>query len=401
MWLDVLDKGYGTALILEDDVDMDVDIKVIMADVHDAMKEVEWDLLYLSTCTPGMGQPVSLSATTPRPFSTPRTGLHARSGADRVHTLPGTYCTHAYAVSAAGARLLVDNLSNTISRPIDVEMNDHLHKFKGYTLHPAPINQKPKTSDNPSDIRARESGLDHFAELPYSAHNMLAQLQPYRIGTLVHIESTGGTRLCFDKHLTTGCTDPSSYVFRMISVVYRQIAIHTPRGHLQIDPTGQMNIVGGYIGEWQTFHVTDNNHILSYHHTCLGLDGDRVVISAHCERFQFVNEDDLMHYLLTSQGTYVQLQDSILYHTTEQVGLNVFTVRPKMVMFALSNFEYLHANEDGPLGSSSKFSDLVRFEIEAYGDHVEIKSRDTYLRLRKGKLSLSIMSSRFRIRPVS
>jgi GR25 family glycosyltransferase involved in LPS biosynthesis len=74
MWLDILDKRYGTALIFEDDIDVDVDIKTIMADVHESMKGLEWDLLYLGTCEMHPGRRVSTTEpTTPRPFSTPRT----------------------------------------------------------------------------------------------------------------------------------------------------------------------------------------------------------------------------------------------------------------------------------------------------------------------------------------
>jgi GR25 family glycosyltransferase involved in LPS biosynthesis len=402
LWLDILDKGYETALIFEDDIDLDVDIKAIMADVHESMaySGMGWDMFYLGHCMMFMGQRITnKTPATLRPFSMPRTGLHALRGSDRIHTLPGTYCLHAYALSAKGARMLVDHHSNAISQPIDNAMLGHLSKFRAYTLHPPPVDQIPKTADNPSNIRARDRALDYFHELPYGAYHMIDELRPYRIGKLVQLETVEGERLCFNEFLTTGCADPSSYVFRMLNILYQQIVIKTPHGHLKVEPTKQM-AHAPHIMDWEVFHVTDDGRVLSHHHTCFGLNGDRVVVSPQCEHFDIQN-DGGQFTMRTSQGTYVYVHtDGFLRHSPTKTTINLIIRSAKAVTFALQTVEYMASDHGDRIGKLTHLYDHSRFDIHPYDGYVEFKSTKGFLRLKDGYVTFSPEPGRFIIVPL-
>ncbi|KAJ1674876.1 hypothetical protein EV182_002392, partial [Spiromyces aspiralis] len=51
VWQDMVEHGYETTLILEDDVDMDVDIHMFVRRTLDKLADRPWDLLYIGHCS--------------------------------------------------------------------------------------------------------------------------------------------------------------------------------------------------------------------------------------------------------------------------------------------------------------------------------------------------------------
>ncbi|CAG8810045.1 33802_t:CDS:1, partial [Racocetra persica] len=99
----IVKNGYENALILEDDVDMEVNITDIMTEVHHNLPN-DWDMLYLGHCDEWDSNYFKTNLT-----------VHI------LHTTGHPKCTHAYAVSAKGAKKLIEKLN--IDNP-----KDHLDK---------------------------------------------------------------------------------------------------------------------------------------------------------------------------------------------------------------------------------------------------------------------------------
>ncbi|KAK7052379.1 hypothetical protein R3P38DRAFT_2603710 [Favolaschia claudopus] len=107
------------ALILEDDVDMEVDIHARLAAVW-GLLPVDWDIVFLGHCWsnesyfPALEPPASASSrSSPTPSPTPLNTLHPSHA---------PLCTHAYALSPSGAQRLLHDLTYppfAYSRAID------------------------------------------------------------------------------------------------------------------------------------------------------------------------------------------------------------------------------------------------------------------------------------------
>jgi len=94
----IVDNRLQSALILEDDVDMEMDIREQLKNIMQYLPK-SWEMLYIGHCSrEDFGEPYN------------HPNLY-------VSTRPS--CTHAYAVSFNGARVLLRELSN-IKGPIDV-----------------------------------------------------------------------------------------------------------------------------------------------------------------------------------------------------------------------------------------------------------------------------------------
>jgi hypothetical protein len=153
-----------------------------------------------------------------------------------------------------------------------------------------------------------------------------------------------------------------------------------------------------HVKEWEIFHVSDDGKLLTYHHTCLGLDGDRVVVSPECEHFDMQN-DGGQFTVRTSQGTYVYVHDDgFLRHSPTKTAIDITVRLAKTVTFALHNVEYLNA--DGRVGKSEHLNDRSRFEIHPHTGYVELKSTRGFLQLKDGHIITSTEPSRFVIVPL-
>ncbi|CAG8620770.1 22419_t:CDS:1 [Cetraspora pellucida] len=132
----IIDKGYKSALILEDDVDFELNITAIMADIHHELP-LFWDVLYVGHCNERKGELVGNS-----------------SYAHKLYKSMRPACMHAYAVSYFGVRKLVEMLDPVVPiTAIDNSLPDLISnkKVTSYSVHPQAIAQW-KAADNPSDI---------------------------------------------------------------------------------------------------------------------------------------------------------------------------------------------------------------------------------------------------------
>ncbi|CAG8577034.1 22081_t:CDS:2 [Dentiscutata erythropus] len=136
IYKEIIDKGYNSALILEDDVDFELNITAIMADIHRDLP-ASWETLYIGHCFEPVGEQVGRSAS-----------VH------RLYKSVAPMCMHAYAVSYSGVRKLIELLNPMIPRgtvdfSLSVVVKDE--KVKSFDVHPPAISQW-KAADNPSDI---------------------------------------------------------------------------------------------------------------------------------------------------------------------------------------------------------------------------------------------------------
>ncbi|CAG8816814.1 23038_t:CDS:1, partial [Cetraspora pellucida] len=136
VYKEIIDKGYNSALILEDDVDFELNITVIMNDIlHDLPSS--WETLYVGSCQELVGERVGKNSS-----------LH------KLYMSVYPICTHAYAVSYSGVRKIVELIDpvtpcSTIDQCLKIEITDG--RLSSYTVHPHPIVQW-KADDNPTDI---------------------------------------------------------------------------------------------------------------------------------------------------------------------------------------------------------------------------------------------------------
>ncbi|KAJ1644584.1 hypothetical protein LPJ64_003751 [Coemansia asiatica] len=93
IYRDMLEAGYKSALILDDSVDMELNIKTIMRAVHQSLPH-NWDMFFPGHCG-------AFESSQPRPSDKLPSLRHAN--------MP--ICLHAHAVSQKGAKRIVANLS--------------------------------------------------------------------------------------------------------------------------------------------------------------------------------------------------------------------------------------------------------------------------------------------------
>ncbi|KAF7309066.1 hypothetical protein MKEN_01108200 [Mycena kentingensis (nom. inval.)] len=141
------------SLIMEDDVDMEVDIRARLDRVWDALPQ-DWDVVFLGHCwsnetfhpplpLPSSQQPFSADADTTYP---------------RIYPSHAPLCLHAYLVSPAGAARLLSHLtlpSFAYSRPVDnaIARLVETGRLKSYTVVPNVVIQRAKRGL--SDISGR------------------------------------------------------------------------------------------------------------------------------------------------------------------------------------------------------------------------------------------------------
>jgi hypothetical protein len=155
-----------------------------------------------------------------------------------------------------------------------------------------------------------------------------------------------------------------------------------------------------HVMDWEIFHVADDGRVLSHHHTCLGLDGDRVVVSPECEHFDMQN-DGGQFTMRTSQGTYVYVHaDGFLRHSPAKTTIDITVRRAKAVMFALQNVAYLAPDHHGHIGKSEQLNEHSRLELFPYEACLQIKSTRGFLQLKDGHIITSTEPSRFVIVPL-
>ncbi|KAF7309078.1 hypothetical protein MKEN_01109500 [Mycena kentingensis (nom. inval.)] len=143
----------AASLIMEDDVDMEIDIQARLDKIWGALP-ADWDVVYLGHCWSDE------TAHAPLPIPTHSSAsLHVVNGTvPRLHPSRAPLCTHAYAVSPAGARRLLSHLtlpSFAYSRPIDNAIAHLIEtdRVKSYTVVPNVIIQRDKRGV--SDISGR------------------------------------------------------------------------------------------------------------------------------------------------------------------------------------------------------------------------------------------------------
>ncbi|CAG8459171.1 1746_t:CDS:1 [Acaulospora morrowiae] len=131
----IIKSGYRNALILEDDVDIELNITSVMSEIHHVLPQY-WDLLYIGHCSKDNSKPLDKESTS----------------AFKLYHSVSPYCTHAYAVSSTGARKLAELIVHP-HRPIDLELARWIRKKKliSYSVSPSAIIQW-KSKYNPSDI---------------------------------------------------------------------------------------------------------------------------------------------------------------------------------------------------------------------------------------------------------
>ncbi|CAG8654937.1 16159_t:CDS:1 [Racocetra fulgida] len=137
IYASIVSHGYDSALILEDDVDIELNITSIMSYIHRVLPD-DWDLLYLGHCMNWEGS-----------FFEP---IDDSSPIFKLYPSKKPYCTHAYAVSYAGALKLLGELA-TLEVPVDLELISRIDDgiVTSYSIEPAVVVQW-RSDDNPSDV---------------------------------------------------------------------------------------------------------------------------------------------------------------------------------------------------------------------------------------------------------
>ncbi|KAF0548460.1 procollagen galactosyltransferase 1 [Gigaspora margarita] len=131
----IIDRGYNSVLILEDDADFELNITAAMADIHRDLP-ASWEMLYVGHCFEGVGGQVGKG-----------------SQVHRLHKSVFPMCTHAYAVSHSGARKLINLIDPLIPRgTVDYSIAVIIKegKIASYSVHPQLIVQWGDPSDIPN-----------------------------------------------------------------------------------------------------------------------------------------------------------------------------------------------------------------------------------------------------------
>ncbi|CAG8526231.1 3306_t:CDS:1 [Dentiscutata heterogama] len=144
LYSSIVYNRYDSALILEDDVDIELNITSIMTYIHSVLPS-DWDLLYIGHCMGWEGA-----------FDQP---LAETSETFKLYPSKKPYCTHGYAVSAAGALKLLSQLAE-LYLPLDLQLISKIDEgvLKSYSVSPAAIIQ---TNDNPSDVSPGADFLEY------------------------------------------------------------------------------------------------------------------------------------------------------------------------------------------------------------------------------------------------
>ncbi|CAG8629982.1 1280_t:CDS:1 [Funneliformis caledonium] len=159
VWELIALQKYESALILEDDVDIEMSISSIVSKVHRDLPG-NWEMVYLGHCSDEGDY-----------FFKFRRMLNP--SLYKLFKSNSPSCTHAYAISSLGVSKLLKELVDP-KDPIDVELVYRIKagNITSYSLEPSAIVQW-KSFDNPSDIspgamdapQLLESSTMHFLGL--------------------------------------------------------------------------------------------------------------------------------------------------------------------------------------------------------------------------------------------
>ncbi|CAG8664720.1 14571_t:CDS:1 [Dentiscutata erythropus] len=140
----IVKNGYENGLIFEDDIDIEINITNIMTEVYRKLPS-DWDMLYLGHCS--------------------ERGSYIETGLT-IHVLYKSEhpkCTHAYAVSAKGAKKLLEKLN--IIDPyyhLDMQIVDLIMagEIISYSIHPPIVVQFKGVTDLSDVSPGIEGGTD-------------------------------------------------------------------------------------------------------------------------------------------------------------------------------------------------------------------------------------------------
>ncbi|KAJ1978764.1 hypothetical protein H4R33_005896 [Dimargaris cristalligena] len=155
IYLEMVERKLDRALIMEDDVDMDLSLPRDLPLALAKLPENEWDTFFVGHC--------SLTEKS-------HTVVDSQLG---LYETSAPYCAHGYAVSRRGARRLLFHMSNAATA-IDFHLIGLIkaNLVKSYSFDPPRIVQ-PRESDNPSDI-------PESTDLPPNQHLKHSTLQAVR-----------------------------------------------------------------------------------------------------------------------------------------------------------------------------------------------------------------------------
>ncbi|CAG8536361.1 10398_t:CDS:1, partial [Diversispora eburnea] len=156
----IVSNNYQSALILEDDVDFEVDIKDFLNVIQPFLPN-DWDMFYLGNCYWDTSNIIYYEGK-----------VYGYNLVLSKSVSPG--CSHAYAVSLKGAQKLLEMLVN-ITKPFDIALIALMdaNKIFSLSLFPSIIVQW-KSRDNPSDVSP--GALDK----PYKLKNSTLDLFGYK-----------------------------------------------------------------------------------------------------------------------------------------------------------------------------------------------------------------------------
>ncbi|CAG8772841.1 14754_t:CDS:1 [Racocetra fulgida] len=132
----IIKNDYESALIFEDDVDIELNITDIMTEVHHNLPD-DWDILYLGHCAERDSKYIETNLT-----------------AHVLHKSGFAQCLHGYAVTAKGAMKLIEKLN--IDKPknhVDIDIPNLVvtGEITSYSIHPQIVVQFKGVNDK-SDI---------------------------------------------------------------------------------------------------------------------------------------------------------------------------------------------------------------------------------------------------------
>lgn len=165
------ENAHDVALILEDDVDMERDIRKRLHNIRDDLPQDQWDLLFLGACRSNSRQRRDIYVPTwlghcwsneeYHPAIATLALPHSNHRASTLHPSLAPKCTHAYAVSRAGALKIVQHLQHppfAYSRALDQAYSWLIvsGRVQSYSIVPSLVVQRKITA---SDVDAGESGV--------------------------------------------------------------------------------------------------------------------------------------------------------------------------------------------------------------------------------------------------
>ncbi|KAJ2478621.1 hypothetical protein EV174_004260 [Coemansia sp. RSA 2320] len=152
IYADIRQRGYRSALILDDSVDMELNIRMIMKAVHQHMPP-SWDMFFPGHCGAFEGTQASVSSKLP---------------ALRVANMP--ICLHAHAVSFKGAARIVKHLrpSSEIMAMAIMRLKErgllHMYSLDTPVFTPRLGTDEAKKQDRPAgNKRLAVSAINHLA----------------------------------------------------------------------------------------------------------------------------------------------------------------------------------------------------------------------------------------------